>query len=395
MKLAKLSLAAIMAAGAFSYANAGSLEEAIKGVEVSGFARYRFYDETANNSERHRFSGAVSFVTPVADSLKFKITLEAEDNEYAANGADAGKYGVNFSDFYFNYVTPEVNVIAGKQPINTPLTDPTYGGNRGTGVVALYTGVKGVTLAAGAFVNSNITASIGSSYVNKLGVAYSVEAGKIFGLDRNYVDGDNELAIGQENIYALAAIGSFGAVKAQLWGFKVTNVVDSAIFAEVSGNIAGFCAKAQYVYTDVSDMKDKGGFYGIKAGYKMDGFNVAAGYTKTDKDNGLTTLSADGSLIHAGKQIYYQFTNLPDTSTAFITAGAKFDKFGIGAGYVASKCDLLNADYKGSEYYLQASYAYSKKFGMNIYYSDMNLDEVNNVASGDNKEIRFEAKYSF
>ncbi|ENN5836057.1 major outer membrane protein, partial [Campylobacter lari] len=42
MKLVKLSLVAALAAGAFSAANAVSLEEAIKDVDVSGMFRYRF-----------------------------------------------------------------------------------------------------------------------------------------------------------------------------------------------------------------------------------------------------------------------------------------------------------------------------------------------------------------
>lgn len=42
MKLAKLSLAAVLAAGSFSMANAAvSLEEAIKDVEIKGMLRYR------------------------------------------------------------------------------------------------------------------------------------------------------------------------------------------------------------------------------------------------------------------------------------------------------------------------------------------------------------------
>ncbi|WP_293651939.1 major outer membrane protein [uncultured Campylobacter sp.] len=48
MKLVKLSLAAIVAAGALtSVANATSLEEAIKNVDVSCYARYRFDSQNA------------------------------------------------------------------------------------------------------------------------------------------------------------------------------------------------------------------------------------------------------------------------------------------------------------------------------------------------------------
>ena len=48
MRLIKLSLATIIAAGALAnLANATSLEEAIKNVEVTGYARYRFDSQNA------------------------------------------------------------------------------------------------------------------------------------------------------------------------------------------------------------------------------------------------------------------------------------------------------------------------------------------------------------
>ena len=48
MRLSKLSLAAIVAAGALtSVASAASLEEAIKNVDVTGYARYRFDSQNA------------------------------------------------------------------------------------------------------------------------------------------------------------------------------------------------------------------------------------------------------------------------------------------------------------------------------------------------------------
>ncbi len=78
MKLVKLSLAAIVAAGALtSVASAASLEEAIKNVEVTGYARYRFDSKSnttgrtgttgfgevkeADTSNTHRFTSDIDF----------------------------------------------------------------------------------------------------------------------------------------------------------------------------------------------------------------------------------------------------------------------------------------------------------------------------------------------
>ena len=46
MKLFKLSLAAVVAAGALSSVSAAPLEEAIKDIDVSGFGRYRFQGDS-------------------------------------------------------------------------------------------------------------------------------------------------------------------------------------------------------------------------------------------------------------------------------------------------------------------------------------------------------------
>jgi len=78
MKLAKLSLAAIIAAGAFSVANATSLEDAIKGVDLSGMVRLRFYNNDVDKSapagthdqNRWRGSSLFKFTIPVSDTIK-------------------------------------------------------------------------------------------------------------------------------------------------------------------------------------------------------------------------------------------------------------------------------------------------------------------------------------
>ncbi len=353
MKLAKLSLAAIMVAGAFSVANATPLEDAIKGVDLSGFLRYRVYsDESATTTtERHRFSSQFSFTMPVADNLKANATFEFEGNDYPRTSTEgAGGENLTVQQLWFKYATSDYCVKFGKQALNTPLTYNYYSPHTGDGVRAMYTGVKGWTFAAAAFADSKITS---------------------------------------ENIYALAVIGSFGPVNAQLWGLKVSNMYDSMIFFQVDGKFAGVSLKGQYVTADPADSTlDRASFYGVQAGYAMDNFNVGAGYTKTaDKNNGTTSFSADDQKIQSGMQIYGATSNAADATSAFITAGASFGKFGVGAGYT----DASIGSNDGTEYYLKASYTYSKNFGANVYYSDMNWDDN----TMDNKEIRFEAKYKF
>lgn len=73
MKLFKLSLAAIVAAGALSsVASAASLEEAIKNVDVSGYARYRFDSKnttTDDTKNYHRFTTDANFKAALDDNF--------------------------------------------------------------------------------------------------------------------------------------------------------------------------------------------------------------------------------------------------------------------------------------------------------------------------------------
>jgi hypothetical protein len=74
MKLAKLSLAAIVAAGALtSVASASSLEEAIKGVSINGYVRYRHNSTT---EEVDAIKVVAGFTVPVTDGVKVVYTVK-------------------------------------------------------------------------------------------------------------------------------------------------------------------------------------------------------------------------------------------------------------------------------------------------------------------------------
>jgi len=384
MKLAKLSLAAIMAAGIFSVANATPLEDAIKGVDVSGYVRYRYYNESnaalSGSTDRHRFTVPILFKVPVSDKLTAAVGMFAQKNDYATNGTAYSDSTFNLSRMWFNYADAGFNVKLGRQLMGTPYTEGGITGSYGDGVVGMYSPMKNLTFAAAAFVKSNQT-----------------------------IDGAvGGLALNNENIYAGAAIGSFSGVNVQLWAFKVTHYVKNAFFLQASGSVAGLSLKAQGSWTKLTDSAytalngtvvnndDTGAFYGIQAGYKIENVKLGAGYTTTSKNNGISTLDADGGLIKAGKQLYYKTTNAADTDTYFATIGAGFGAYNVGAGYVGvnsvSGSNLDNAD----EYWFSAGYAYNKKMKVSAYYSVMDLSNVDdNVAGGDNNEFRLEVKYSF
>lgn len=187
MKFLKLSLVASLALGTLSTASfAQPLEEAIKGVDVSGYLRYRYQDDrytdqnfqkdnNGNGSADHRWRAVSLFKTPVVDALSLSLGLRYDGRNNIGHGKgnpantdtppgsflgySAERRGlgsgydstIGVSVFQMN-ITPEstaTNVQLGKQYLNTPFTDGTE--ERGTGILATNSDIPGLTFALGAF----------------------------------------------------------------------------------------------------------------------------------------------------------------------------------------------------------------------------------------------------
>jgi hypothetical protein len=411
MKLTKLSLAAIVAVGALgSFASATPLEEAIKGVDVSGFARLRYTtaDDGNTTGEAIRISGELNAVVPITDGLAFGTTLTTEGYNYPDSGAsaptgDLGAQSFNFDKYYFLYTgVKDLAVIGGKYTIPAPWAESGYNGSRGNGLVALYSGVPNWTFAGALYLQTNgfdlgdVEDTLGSL------TAYQKDpTGTPPNLD--YIGTDT--IIGKNNLYALGAIGKAGPVDLQIWLASLEHIIDTTVYAQASFAQAGFNVRAQVNYLKLGNQEinlaplapvtvklsevfseDAGLFYGIEGGYKNDQFFVTAGYTQTDKDQPVYALDSDNDgFIKFGQQLYYLTTNAPDIATYFVKGGAAFGSFGFEAGYGIAD----DGDDDISELYGLVSYQLAPKFGVELYYSYLDLDEE------ENSEIQLELKYSF
>ncbi|MDR0665946.1 MAG: major outer membrane protein [Campylobacteraceae bacterium] len=387
MKLTKLSLAAIVAVGALgSFASATPLEEAIKGVDVSGFARLRYTHNTVSvtgaddvTGEAIRVSGELNIVAPVADGLAFGTTLATDgyNNPDTLASAPTGDLGIGvvggsgsfyFDKYYFLYTgIQDLAIIAGKYTIPAPWAESGFNGDRGNGVVALYSGVKDWTFAGALYLQTN--GFLDTNLLSNLG---------------------ND--VGHENLYAVGAIGKIGPVDLQFWGASLEKIIDYTVYANAAFELNGFNARAQVNYLATHEdsplyADESGIFYGIEGGYKNDQFFVTAGYTKTDKDQPVYALDDDNDgFIKFGQQLYYATTNIPDTPTYFVKGGATFGKAGVELGYGAA--DLIGA-VDISEIYGLVSYQLAPKFNVELYYSYLDLDVA------ENSEIQLELKYTF
>lgn len=409
MKLTKVSLAALVALGAFSsVASATPLEEAIKNVDLSGFARYRYTNDSTKNSKvndtvkgssaGHAFRMQTAFKAAIDDNffgvLNLRYDLTDDSGDKNAAGTDktytTGTFGVY--EMYLGYKAGNTTITAGKQLLGTFFDDKDVAG---TGLKVINTDVPGLTLAAAAF------------------DAVQSDGTELDGPLLKTLTGSISDAPG--NIYYLGAAGSYDPVSFKV---AIANVQEVATLygadAGVSFNVTddiNLNLKGQFVHND-SDHEDvaDANFWAVQAGTKLFGAKINAGYLDFDaknKDNNkisFVSLDANGELINpakilngvmsGGSQYYNNIKGNNDYW--FVNAGYDIDKFGFGAGYTQGKgysYALGKERAKRNEWSLDASYKYSKKLTFLSWYAAAK-DKKDGESYKQNR-IRFEAKYSF
>lgn len=334
MKFFKLSLAASVALGAFSTASfAQPLEEAIKGVDVKGYLRYRYTDDRYDNQKfeknkvgdkaRHQWRGQVDFKTPTMNAISVNLGLLYTNNNetnHGKGGNTVGQYygslpsgqdnSFNLRTLYLN-ITPDstaTDIRVGKQILDTPITGSD---DRGVGFLAFNRDIAGLTLALGAF------------------DTWSID-------DRSKVGDGNGFV---KPFYTLAAIysadSSIGNIGAQAWGFVIDDIVDASAFLELSWKNSLLNAKLQYAFAKLENgdgspiqttntkafnnngnngaVAGKGGglpqdndvlSFQIGADFTKDfnvPFNARLGYLTNFKDGTVALLDSEGELAKAGK----------------------------------------------------------------------------------------------
>ena len=417
MKLTKVSLAALVALGAFSsVASATPLEEAIKNVDLSGFARYRYTNDytkksTANagtekgSNAGHVFRMQTAFKAAIDDNFFGVLNLryEAKDNsgDGVTKGTDktdtTGSFGVY--EMYLGYKVGNTTVTAGKQLLGTFYDAKDLAG---TGIKVVNTDVPGLTLAAAAF------DAIESESMDTSGPLVST------------LVNTNLFSDSSANIYYLTALGSYDPLSFKIAIANVSEVAalygaDAGLNFNVNDDVS-INGKAQYVHNE-SDNKNvaDANFWAVQAGLKAYGAKFNAGYLDFDAKNkdsdaknkdkaSFVTLDGNGDLINPAKILNgamassQQFYNhiKGNNDYWFINAGYDIDKFGFGAGYTQGKgysWGLTKERAKRNEWYLDASYKYSKKLTFLTWYAA--AKDKKDGESFKQDRIRFEAKYSF
>ena len=429
MKLTKISLAALVALGAFSsVASATPLEEAIKNVDLSGFARYRYtndkrtgeYSNTKTESGSlagHGFKMVTNFKAAIDDNffgvigLRYNATDNSGDNTQDDQGS-AGKgtdktdttTGFGVHQFYLGYKIGGTTITAGKQEIGSYFTDDAIG----TGVKVVNQDIEGLTLTGLAF-----DALEGNS-IESNGDLYDA-------IGKN--NGINEYDVG--NLYAVGIAGSYSPIDFQLWYASLTNLAD-LLAADVTANFAinddiSLGGRINYVNSNADiDAKsfaplaksinasngvanyNDGNFYAGELTASLFGLDARLGYMGWKvQDKGVTSFSFEdqGSLINVGELTLDHTWADGKANLIYATAGYTFDKFTVGADYIKGHIKHAaapgeNGKEKVEEITPRFAYAYSKKLTFSSYYA---FKTSKFADEGKNKEdqFRFEAKYSF
>ena len=435
MKLVKLSLAAIVAAGALtSVASAASLEEAIKNVEVTGYARYRFDSQNAklasfkDTDNNHRFTSDIDFKAALDDRffgvIGFRYDSIDQSGERANartmvgqddNGYDDFGQTFNVRQFYLGYTAGNTTLTAGRQVLGTFFTDDMVG----TGIKVLNSDISGLTLVGMAFDNLQGDSDIGSSafILGNAKVTLDSSTGEVVGKEYVY----------DRNLYGVAAIGSYDPVSFQLWYSALDSVaqlyaadvtvgaslgdVDLSLQAQAAGSSMWANSARAVVYDsmqvpvkyEMADLNlDDATFLAAKLGAKGFGFDGSVGYININtKDNGYSLISFEdqGGFITAGEDLLdYTFID-GDLSAYFVTAGYTFtNKVRVGADYVGMRVvynEIKNIEPSSTvdayEAVARVDYEYSKKLNFKAWYSYINGDNE----TSDNQHLRFEARYNF
>ena len=426
MKLTKISLAALVALGAFSsVASATPLEEAIKNVDLSGMARYRYTHTHEYKKEQkdvykyngsksgngHNFKMVTNFKAAIDDNffgvlgLRYS-SLDGSGDNSKTNGTDKTDTTTGFGvhQFYLGYKIGGTTITAGKQEIGSYFTDDAIG----TGVRVVNEDIEGLTLTALAFdALEGGSESDGTLYADKDKDKPKLSA---TGHLNNYDVG---------NLYAAGIAGSYDPINFQLWYASLTNLAD-VLAADVSANFAitsdvSVGARLNYAnstadkeakghLTSKSGTKyNDGNFYAGELSTSLFGFDLAAGYIGWKaQDKGVTSFSFEdqGGLITAGEDVFDWTYAEGKGNFFYATSAYTFDKFTVGLDYVKGTQKTSggagNPDVKDKveEFVPRFAYQYNKKLTFSSFYSFLTHKKPNDVKEKEDK-FRFEAKYSF
>ncbi|MBR8462037.1 major outer membrane protein [Campylobacter sp. faydin G-105] len=422
MKLTRLSLVAIatLFCNGLGVANATPLEEAIKNVDVSGYARYRYtnnnIDDKGNKSTSadHRLKFVIDFKAAIDDNFFGVVGLlyDTRDDSGSKNAATDKSYTENsfsLKKIYLGYSIGNTTITAGRQNIGTYFESILSG----VGIKIINKDIKNITLIAAAFDALDKFDSGVNGGSNRATTQYD-------GALLPYLQNKHGIS---GNFYTIGVMGNFNPVIFKAWyaNFKdVGELYAADMTLNFDINNIKLDLQGQYVHNEADYYEfNNADFYAFKAGVDAFGLKVNAGYLNfevDDSENGkvgksFLTIEGNGKLINSTKilnsamsagsgatnkgESHYYNTIKGENEFWFINAKYTFNKFSIGAGYTDGEGYSYQLARKAdrSEWYGQFDYKYSKKLNLIAWYASAKDEKDYKEVKHD--RFRFEAKYTF
>lgn len=443
MKLAKISLAAAVALGALSTASfAQPLEEAIKGVDVSGYLRYRYDDDRYSdrmNKEgvsasvaKHKYRALANFKTPVMNNVAMNVGVlyinenattnmggsmhrppnslpSSVDTGVGLGAGSDGEFGVNT---FYATITPDntkTTIMVGKQLADTPVTSA-GDFDRGTGILAVNSDVPNWTFVAGAF------------------DTYAVSDNKTVGKNMSYGH-DGSFS---EALYLAAAMAKYGNFSASAWFFTSPDIIDSLYYLNATYKMnvdkvaLGF--KGEYVASKLAtDAKQaypgwasNNNLYKLEADVALKPVKWTLGYLGNSEDNYLVALDDSAKIITTNTMGMLWWMNKATNVSigAFLNGGVMknekdelsvfytnlawnaLSNVNLALTYVKGEAELTKADKSKIKREFQeitpmVSYKHSKNLSLSAFYAMLETEKTGMKDDEKRNRFRFQALYRF
>lgn len=376
MKLAKLSLVAVLALGSSVFA-ADTLADAFKDGKVNGVIQaYYWQRDKGTDADILNFGLDLSYETAKYNGFGFKATLQTSSSPFADKDAktvfngDMWASGAQLSESYLSYTNDKTTAKIGRMYMATPLV---YGSgsrmNREAfeGMMITNTNLPDTTLTV-AYVQKMQTRTDGNGNFGKFSKTFAW-----------YDVNDGAYTAVLEN----SSIKNLNITLAYL---NAVDLVEVA-YAEAVYKIGMIGLGAQYYYSE-QDGHDDTNLFGIKADVSFNGATIYASYTKAN--------DAGYVISGLGNGADYAYTSSPILSDSYVAntkayqIGAKYaimKNTNVGANYTVTDDDINKYSYLG----FTADYSFTGALkGLNaaVLFDDQGKD-------GDDKELRLNITYAF
>lgn len=427
MKITKLSLIACVALASLSTASfAQPLEEAIKGIDVSGMLRYRYTDNRYDNKgfnkqERtrgdanHQWRAEALFKTPVINNISMNLGIGYHNaqqnvnhgkgildnngnytNVFAGNGLGSGSdswFGVREFNMVITPDSTNTTIKAGKMIMQTPINDTLD--DRATGIFVTNSDLNHWTFALGAF-----------------------DAWSIDDYQTGYALTPDNKSFAKP-FYTAGAMSNYdtgiGSFSSQLWLFNATDMIDFAGFGELAWQNSMFHLKGQYAFSKLNSdanspwtsvykgqkVKEGNDLYTLEAGVRFHDYNIPVaakiGYWGNTQDGYAVSLDNEGSFQKVG-QIWFENGATGVSISMLPTTGQNmprgFESNELSMFYANINYDILENLNIGIDY-VNGTNKIARGQGAARYSGDIDFQEINPyIVWQYTKSLRIFAHYS-